>query len=627
MAISSPINVANVSQGFKSLRSGLGRVKKSAESIRSVLFKKTTVKQQAISGKKSLQTKRRENVLRKEQEDILEASGIKPTIRRTRSAVVDSAKGFLGRILDFIGTLFIGWLIYNLPTLIAMTKDLITRIKTLFGALSGFIGDIFNIFGDVGRILTGVLSDIKHLDLFDTHKRVQNAFNDLNTHFDDMGKQFEEGVKSVTTPLGKGKGEEKIPPTGTVAGGGPAFGQPGSSTSGGAPSSGAPSSVGGVHKQALDIIAKYESTSAGGYDAMNQGGYDNRGIYGSGDSKSPKLLGKPISEMTVSEVMQRQAWNDKYGGQENHTGIFAAGRYQIIPDTLKGVVRAGIIKPGDKFDASTQDKAGLYLLRTGGIEQWSGPNRNASSQEKAIVAQARKTPVTYSAQSQGSAPQDSAPGGGNVISVGKSILNEGFTIGENHYFTNNTWTKFLPNPGGFNPRGNSPVSGHGNNADHAEHSLDITDWRGSESSGYPRLTELFKRLYSVKNQYNITQLIFDPFGYWFAGQSGITHAAYGGHSNHLHVRFGGAASASIRGGNTGAIASINSQGSGTDVGAITPERRGTTVAVMNNPQPQQAPSGGGRGGGGGGGAIPSISSSDALNSLIKQNLLLDLAYT
>jgi muramidase (phage lysozyme) len=618
MAISSPINVANISQGFKSLRSGLGRVKKSAESIRSILFKKTTVKQQAITGKKSLQTKRKENALRKEQEDILEASGIKPTIRRTRSAIVDSAKGFLGRILDFIGTLFVGWLIYNLPTLIAMTKDLIIRIKTLFGALSGFIGDIFNIFGDVGRILTGVLSDIKHLDLFDTHKRVQNAFNDLNTHFDDMGKQFEDGVKSVTTPLGKGKGEEKIPPTGTPAGGGPAFGQPGSSTSGGAPSS-----VGGVHKQALDIISKYESAGAGGYEAMNQGTVsDSKGNKPrSGTSKS--IIGKNLTDMTIGEVISHQS----HGVTNDQGFIHAAGRYQMIGNTLPGAMAGAGLKPTDKFSPENQDKMGLYLLRTGGINKWEGPKNNATAQERAIINQARRTPVTYSTQSQGSTPQDSAPGGGNLINVGKSILNEGFTIGENHYFTNNKWTKFLPNPGGFTPKGNSPVSGHANNADHAEHSLDITDWRGSESSGYPRLTELFKRLYSVKNQYNITQLIFDPYGYWFAGQSGITHAAYGGHANHLHVRFGGAASAAIRGGNTGAIAAINSQGSGTDVGAITPERRGTTVAVVDNRQPQQPPSGGGRGGGGGGAAASLISFSDALNSLIKKQILLELAYT
>jgi hypothetical protein len=85
MAISSPINIGNISKGVNSLKVGLGRVKASAQGIKSILFKKTKVKQQAITGKKILQKRRRENILRKDQEDLLEASGIKPTFRRTRT--------------------------------------------------------------------------------------------------------------------------------------------------------------------------------------------------------------------------------------------------------------------------------------------------------------------------------------------------------------------------------------------------------------------------------------------------------------------------------------------------------------------------------------------------------------
>ena len=125
---------------------------------------------------------------------------------------------------------------------------------------------------------------------------------------------------------------------------------------------------------------------------------------------------------------------------------------------------------------------------------------------------------------------------GNVISVGKAILNQGFTISENKYFTKNHWGGPGPNPGGFNPRGDSPVGRHAS-SDHGTNALDITDWRGSFQSGIPRLKNLFLSLYDKKEQYGIKSLIFDPAGHWFQGMRNYSRAPYGGHGEHLHVGF------------------------------------------------------------------------------------------
>lgn len=131
---------------------------------------------------------------------------------------------------------------------------------------------------------------------------------------------------------------------------------------------------------------------------------------------------------------------------------------------------------------------------------------------------------------------DLSPFEGNVISVGKAILNQGFTIGENKYFTKNNWDGFGPNTGGFNPRGDSYVGRHAS-SDHGTNALDITDWRGSFESGIPRLKNLFLSLYDKKQQYGIKSLIFDPAGYWFQGMKNYSRYPYGGHPSHLHVGF------------------------------------------------------------------------------------------
>ena len=129
--------------------------------------------------------------------------------------------------------------------------------------------------------------------------------------------------------------------------------------------------------------------------------------------------------------------------------------------------------------------------------------------------------------------------GGNLIDVGKSLLQQGFTVGENKYFKNNAWTGGPPNTGmGFDSSGNQPSSGHANDADHRIHSLDVT-WHRGPSQGpeeVSRLINLFKDLYGKRNQLGLTDLIYDKYGYWFKGANFVP-GVYGGHQDHLHIRF------------------------------------------------------------------------------------------
>jgi hypothetical protein len=194
---------------------GLNRAKQSAGSIKTAILNRTIFKRQAIAGRKVLQNRRTENIGRRDQEDILEATGISGVFKRAGSVATESAKGFLGRILDFITTMLVGWLLYNLPTILTMVKDLIKRVQSLFSLLQGFILNVGKVFGDFGNIFNGVLYNVTHLDFLDSQKKVQTAMKGLESTFDDFHNQFEEGFKLLTTPLGEGKGEEPIPPTGT----------------------------------------------------------------------------------------------------------------------------------------------------------------------------------------------------------------------------------------------------------------------------------------------------------------------------------------------------------------------------------------------------------------------------
>ena len=71
-----------------------------------------------ISDSAKLFQRRQQAVRRKVREDLIEASGIGGAMRRVNKIVSTSTRGFLGRILDFVGTILVGWAIVNIPKII-----------------------------------------------------------------------------------------------------------------------------------------------------------------------------------------------------------------------------------------------------------------------------------------------------------------------------------------------------------------------------------------------------------------------------------------------------------------------------------------------------------------------------
>lgn len=85
-----------------------------------------------------------------------------------------------------------------------------------------------------------------------------------------------------------------------------------------------------------------------------------RTIYGHRE----KTLAKPVTDMTMDELLAAQLkWGKNWGSS-------AAGKYQIIRATLKGLVAKHSV-PGDKkFTPTMQDQFGLSLLRQRGLDKY-----------------------------------------------------------------------------------------------------------------------------------------------------------------------------------------------------------------------------------------------------------------
>jgi hypothetical protein len=79
-------------------------------------------------------------------------------------------------------------------------------------------------------------------------------------------------------------------------------------------------------------------------------------IEGRGKSPYPKLK-KALSSYTIGEVKKFQSNSRTGDGQ-----LFATGRYQIIPDTLKGIVAKSGFTDSDKYSPTNQDRLAYQLL-------------------------------------------------------------------------------------------------------------------------------------------------------------------------------------------------------------------------------------------------------------------------
>jgi len=130
----------------------------------------------------------------------------------------------------------------------------------------------------------------------------------------------------------------------------------------------------------LDAIAKGESSGAGDYDAMNQGTVGIRGkVIGSGNSE--RIINKKLTDMTIGEIMAKGAKRTDSAEKRRDQGlIFAAGRYQIIPETLKGLVDSGIASKDEKFSPEVQDRLGMELIRRTGALKMASEGKFADAQ-------------------------------------------------------------------------------------------------------------------------------------------------------------------------------------------------------------------------------------------------------
>lgn len=203
----------------------------------------------------------------------------------------------------------------NLEEIIETLKNVFQTIKDFITKLGEFFSPLWNGFKWIvgkGTELVGKLLGIPSENLDD--KDILKNLNEIKSKIPFLENLFK-GIENTIN---------------SIRGGGAA--EPGQS--------------GGITSTASGDLFEIIAGGEGGYNSVN------RGNAGDTPGGAQSIFGKPLTEMTVGEVVAAQ----------QSRRVFAVGKYQIIPDTMTGFLNQMRIPNSAKFDEATQEKFKDYVI-------------------------------------------------------------------------------------------------------------------------------------------------------------------------------------------------------------------------------------------------------------------------
>lgn len=329
--------ILSIRSSLSSFGKGLRSANESSRGIVKTVNEGNVAKRKSIFERSKLFLKRRQAVLRREQEDLVEATKVSSFVNRSPAKkIASSTKGFLGRIMDFLGTIVVGWILLNLPKIIRGVEALIEKIQAVIKVLQGWYNKVVSWFTNFNATLTQKLQELNLISFEGDKKAIEGEVNTSNTALDNIIQDIEDGIDRL-----KNWTKETF---------GPKF----STTKTTEPST----SPGGVNNRVS--TSKFVNKNLGG---QPQGVLELiRGAEGGYNSMYPSETISGLTEMTIAEVvqLQKEKLNDGSGRESA-----AVGAYQMLyPDRY---VEAAGLTMSSKFTPENQDRLAQAFLAGRGL--------------------------------------------------------------------------------------------------------------------------------------------------------------------------------------------------------------------------------------------------------------------
>ncbi len=194
------------------------------------IVKVNNKKSSSIDKKKLMMDEKQRNMdlerrKRQEEEDRLEqANDAKKKPDANRS--MKKPGGILQKIIDFLSTVLIGWIVDKIPKLIEFIKKIIKVFQDIGDKIGNFFKDVGELFGKLGSAISGAWEKITSIDLSKVGDTIKEKFNGIKDAFGNIlknigqglgliGKKKDEDPKKIAKDgkLEEGKGQKPEEPT------------------------------------------------------------------------------------------------------------------------------------------------------------------------------------------------------------------------------------------------------------------------------------------------------------------------------------------------------------------------------------------------------------------------------
>ena len=210
--IRSSESLRNISKTLTSFSKSLNTSTLLARDIAKTIQASNVEKKKIISKEQTFFVKRRESFLRKRREGLIEASGVKGALRSTGNTIKNTAKGFLGRLLSFIGIVFLGWIVLNVPKIIKAIQGIIQRITDVTSIMGNWVNGLREKLTDFGQSTQKVLSDITGIDFSPEERSIQSGFDQSNRSLSKIDQDVVNDTNALQEPKTYGLEDSDLKP-------------------------------------------------------------------------------------------------------------------------------------------------------------------------------------------------------------------------------------------------------------------------------------------------------------------------------------------------------------------------------------------------------------------------------
>ena len=190
----SSISIDSIRKTVSSFTKGISSAKQKSDDIVKQTKERNLFKRTLIRKDGEFFARRRENVRRKDREDELEAASVTGVAKKEGNIVTRSTRGFLGRLLDFLGIVLLGWAVNNLPMIIEKIRGLFKLIQRVVGVLRSFMDGIMAFLGAIGTAISNALGIFKNLNFGEQRKQITNETERVNAGLTKLDKDFRESI-------------------------------------------------------------------------------------------------------------------------------------------------------------------------------------------------------------------------------------------------------------------------------------------------------------------------------------------------------------------------------------------------------------------------------------------------